>query len=202
MDIIEKYTLHNKSSRKGSKIDTIVIHHTGAWTIRSTVSWFMMKKANVSAHYIIDRDGKIIYMVAENMKAWHAGYSYFNNKYNVNNFSIGIELVGDGNMEEYTKLQIDSLVWLSKDIMKRYPAITVDRIVSHSQIRDEYRKRKPEKRHLAAIKTDPGKYFDWELLRKELKPKVKEVLHIPIKKKTWHELLLEFLTKFFSNKSG
>ena len=166
MKILESYTLVNRSKRPAkSEIDTIVIHHTGDFNYKGSIAWFKDKTSNVSAHYIIDLDGIIYKIVPESMKAWHAGYSYFENKYSVNNFSIGIELVGNGNNKKYTEAQLESLVWLCSDIISRHPKITIDRIVAHSFIRDEYNKRAKKKRD---EKVDPGKYFDWKDFRKRL----------------------------------
>lgn len=108
----------NYSDRKpGAVIDTIVLHWTGAETASSTINWFKNPAAKSSAHALIDKDGTIIYMVPENKKAWHAGVSSWNGRKNVNEFSLGIEIVGTD--AKFTDAQYNSIayqcaVWCSQ----------------------------------------------------------------------------------------
>ena len=196
MKILESYTLCNRSKRPlNIEIDTIVIHHTGDFSCKGTLAWFKDPASKASAQYVIDLDGQIYKVVPEFMKAWHAGYSWFKGKYWVNNFSIGIELVGDGNKKQYTEAQMESLVWLCADIIKRNPKITIDRITSHSHIRAEYQKRGKVK---VATKVDPGKYFDWVEFQKKLDKKLNPPT--PKKQKSENGLfsILSFIIKLFS----
>ena len=101
----------------------------------------------VSAHFLIRRDGELVQFVATNKRAWHAGQSCFNNRDNVNDFSIGVELEGidDGPFED---AQYDTLVRLTQVLMSAYPAIKKQNVVAHSDI-------------APGRKTDPGDLFDW-----------------------------------------
>ena len=87
-------------------------------------------------------------------RAWHAGDSEFKGKNAVNDFSIGIELEGMDN-SSFESVQYESLTVLTRLLMNTYPAITIDRIVGHSDI-------------AAGRKTDPGPYFDWHRFREKL----------------------------------
>lgn len=114
----------------------------------------------VSCHCLIRRDGRIIQYVPFTLRAWHAGVSSFLGRENCNNFSIGIELEGADEVP-YTKEQYEVLTSLILALMETYKKITIDRIVGHSTI--------------APIrKTDPGPAFDWVLLNKMLREKMKD----------------------------
>lgn len=79
----------------------IVLHETaGRLDKGNTVSWFQNRKCGVSAHFVIERDGSITQMVPCNRKAFHAGVSEWGGKKFCNSFSIGIELVGPGKLDE------------------------------------------------------------------------------------------------------
>ena len=102
----------------------------------------------VSAHFLIRRDGELIQFVPAHKRAWHAGQSCFNDRNNVNDFSIGIELEGieDSPFEDE---QYDTLVQLTGALMSVYPNIKKSNVVAHSDI-------------APGRKTDPGDHFDWE----------------------------------------
>lgn len=108
----------------------------------------------VSAHYFIERRGRLIRFVAEDMRAWHAGVSCFADRHNCNDFSLGIELEGD-DIQPFTEPQYEVLIELLRDLRGRYPGLTADRIVGHCHIA-------PER------KTDPGPHFAWERVRRGL----------------------------------
>lgn len=161
----------NFSSRDNHKIDCIVIHHTGTFNAKRDINWLTTKEYKnkdgkivrnyASAHYVIDRIGTIHKLVADLDKAWHAGYSYYKGLFDVNQFSIGIELVGNGNTSMFTNNQYESLTWLCNMLIKKYD-IPKDRITSHSHIRTEFKVRKPDIN--VASKYDPGDNFIWKKL--------------------------------------
>jgi len=101
----------------------------------------------VSAHLLIDRKGGLTQYVAFNRRAWHAGASSFGDRGGCNDFSIGIELEGRDD-EAYELIQYKRLAAVSNVLRTRWPAITRDRIVGHSDI-------------APGRKTDPGPAFDW-----------------------------------------
>ena len=103
----------------------------------------------VSSHFLIDRDGQLVQLVSVHKRAWHAGASQFFERQSCNDFSIGIELEGDGE-SAFTNEQYVSLTQLIALLVKNFPAI---RFAGHSDIA-------PER------KTDPGKSFDWVRLQR------------------------------------
>ncbi len=102
----------------------------------------------VSAHLLIDRNGKITQYVRFDQRAWHAGVSSFAGRENCNDYALGIELEGTDNLA-YTTAQYQALVEVSIILMREYPAITQQRIVGHCDVA-------PQR------KTDPGAAFAWE----------------------------------------
>lgn len=113
-------------------ITAIVIHYTAAMSIDSTIRWFADSKSQVSAHYVIGRDGRIVQMVADSMVAWHAGRSSLNGETGVNSFSIGIELVGT-DRSGFPEPQLVALDLLLTMLVARY-RIPPERIVGHADI--------------------------------------------------------------------
>lgn len=102
----------------------------------------------VSAHFLIERDGRVTQFVSCSQRAWHAGQSCFDGRENCNDFSIGIELEGTDD-QPFTPIQYERLVALSLALQRAYPLITPDRITGHEHI-------------APGRKTDPGPCFDWQ----------------------------------------
>lgn len=103
----------------------------------------------VSSHFLITRTGKLIQFVSTQNKAWHAGVSTFLGREKCNDFSIGIELEGDGETV-FEEAQYQALAKLMAELTEIYPQLQV---AGHSDIA-------PER------KTDPGKFFDWKKFQK------------------------------------
>lgn len=97
---------------------------------------------------MIDRKGEITQYVSFDDRAWHAGLSCFQGREKCNDFAIGIELEGSNN-QPFTEQQYATLQKLTQSLMQRYPQISKDRIVGHSDISP-------------GRKIDPGQYFDWK----------------------------------------
>ncbi|MCP4995458.1 MAG: 1,6-anhydro-N-acetylmuramyl-L-alanine amidase AmpD [Gammaproteobacteria bacterium] len=102
----------------------------------------------VSSHLLIRRDGELVQYAPLQQRAWHAGVSQFQERERCNDFAIGIELEGCDE-EPYTNAQYQTLITATRTITTRYPAITTERIVGHSDI-------------APGRKTDPGPAFDWQ----------------------------------------
>lgn len=105
--------------------------------------------AEVSAHYVIDRDGTCVQIVAEDMRAWHAGAGAWCGLDDINSRSIGIELVNTG-AEPFPTPQMRALETLLPEIMGHWGIAPVD-VIAHSDMA-------PERKH------DPGPRFDWRAL--------------------------------------
>jgi len=107
----------------GTAIDTIVIHATVLDSLQEVMEHFSSSQSRVSSHYTIDRDGTIVSHVPETARAWHAGVSKMKDgRENVNDFSIGIELVNrnDG-IDRFPEAQIQAMRDLVKTIIARRP---------------------------------------------------------------------------------
>ena len=115
-------------------ITTIVVHATANSTLIGAVSWFQNPTAYVSAHYVIGKDGRIVQMVKDEDQAWHAGKSEWRGVPNVNDYSLGIELVNlnDG-QDPYPETQYQSLVELCQALAHKYNISTED-IVGHYHV--------------------------------------------------------------------
>jgi len=108
----------------------------------------------VSSHLLIDRQGRCTQYVPFDKKAWHAGQSCFQGRDNCNDYSIGIELEGT-DFEQFTQKQYHSLVAVTRLLLEKYPQLSIDRIVGHSDI-------------APGRKSDPGPFFDWQGFRAAL----------------------------------
>tara|TARA_B100000989_G_scaffold236433_2_gene183293 strand:- start:63377 stop:63943 length:567 start_codon:yes stop_codon:yes gene_type:complete len=108
----------------------------------------------VSAHLLIDRAGELTQFVPFEKRAWHAGVSEFQGQRECNDYSIGIELEGTGDVA-YEDVQYQRLAKICAELMQQYPDITPERIVAHSDV-------------APGRKTDPGPTFDWQYFRQLL----------------------------------
>lgn len=113
-----------------------------------------LRGLRVSAHLLIRRDGEVLQYVPFHRRAWHAGLSSFAGRERCNDFSIGIELEGTDD-QAYTDDQYRHLAGIAAALSSRYPALTPERIVGHSDI-------------APGRKTDPGPAFDWPRFRRDL----------------------------------
>jgi len=115
-------------------VDCIVLHATAQPTLADTVNRFLNRHSRVSAHFVVDRDGRVVQMVPVEKRAWHAGTSSLFGTRNVNNYSIGIEMVNLNNgRDPFTDAQYTAVAQLIRNIRTCY-AIPDARIVSHAEI--------------------------------------------------------------------
>jgi len=124
-------------------------------SMRASINRLTSTKHKVSCHYLINRQGKIFQMVEDNKVAWHAGKSKWGKLKNLNNNSIGIELVNKGHQfgyQKFSKKQINVLIKLCTKLKRKYKI--KDRfILGHSDI-------------APLRKSDPGEKFPWFELKK------------------------------------
>jgi N-acetylmuramoyl-L-alanine amidase len=146
----------NFNERNGMDIDTIVIHHTASNNGAGDLAHLRDPKAEVSAHYMLDRDGKIYQLVGDSKRAWHAGKGELHGvPTDVNGRSIGIEIVNDGSGKTpFTEAQYKSLTQLVGYLKQEYK-VPMNNILGHKDVAV------PKGR-----KTDPANNFDWARLRK------------------------------------
>ena len=145
----------SRKSRQNKDIKFVIIHYTGMQSEIESIKRLKSKKYKVSCHYLINRKGQITQMVKDKNVAWHAGKSKWKNFVNLNEHSLGIELVNKGHRfgyQNFTKNQIKSLVKLCITLKKKY-GIKKENFLGHSDI--------------APIrKIDPGEKFPWKKLSK------------------------------------
>ena len=131
------------------KPNFVIIHHTAQSACDTTLRTFTLPRTQVSAHYVICKDGTIHHMLNDYLRAWHAGNSKWGNLTDVNSSSIGIELDNNG-FEPFAEAQINSLLILLKKLKKDNNIPTAN-FIGHSDIA-------PKR------KVDPNKYFPWQQL--------------------------------------
>ena len=139
--------------RNGRAPDMIVLHYTGMNDAEVAIRRLTVAGTEVSAHYIVREDGRIIQSVPENLRAWHAGAGTWGTETDVNSASIGIEIVNGGHdydLPAYPLRQIAAVIALCKGIMIRRN-IPRERVLGHSDVSP-------------GRKVDPGEKFPWQLL--------------------------------------
>jgi N-acetylmuramoyl-L-alanine amidase len=138
----------------GIRIDMLVLHYTGMESAEAALARLRDPAARVSAHYLIDEDGRVARLVEERERAWHAGVASWRGAADINARSIGIELVNPGHEFGYRPFpepQMAALIELAGDILARFPDIRPRNVVAHSDV-------------APTRKMDPGELFDWRLL--------------------------------------
>jgi N-acetylmuramoyl-L-alanine amidase len=141
----------NCGPRKGGILapDMIVIHYTAMQSAQAAIDTLCNHENEVSAHYLIARDGAVTQMVDEGARAWHAGAGRWAGCDDINSRSIGIELDNDG-FSPFSAPLMDALEDLLGAIMSRWD-IPAHNVIAHSD--------------LAPLrKIDPGGRFDWRRL--------------------------------------
>ncbi|MEO8885483.1 MAG: N-acetylmuramoyl-L-alanine amidase [Mucilaginibacter sp.] len=127
----------------------VIIHFTGQDSIQQTLKTFSLLSTEVSAHYVVGKDGKIYHLVNDYMRSNHAGVGKWGSVTDMNSCSLGIEIDNNGT-EPFTDAEVKSLLALL-DYLKRTYNIPTANFIGHE---DFAPKRKP----------DPGPLFPWKLL--------------------------------------
>lgn len=131
-------------------ISMIVLHYTGMATGEEALARLRDPAAKVSCHYLVEEDGTVFRLVADEARAWHAGASHWRDVDDVNSASIGIEIVNPGHdwgYRAFPEVQVDAVVRLVAHLKDRYE-ITRGNIVGHSD-------------SAPSRKRDPGELFPW-----------------------------------------
>jgi N-acetylmuramoyl-L-alanine amidase len=137
----------------GRQVDMIVLHYTGMPDAESAIAQLCTAGSEVSAHYVVLEDGRIVQCVPEAKRAWHAGKSSWAGEEDINSCSIGIEIVNRGHDWGYPSFplrQIAAVIALCRGIMLRRKVPT-HRVLAHSDV-------------APARKKDPGEKFPWHSL--------------------------------------
>lgn len=131
------------------KPNYVVIHHTAQNSCEQTLKTFTLTRTQVSAHYVICRDGVVHHMLNDYLRAHHAGAGKWGNVTDMNSCSIGIELDNNG-FEPFSEKQINSLISLLDRIKKKY-AIPSANFIGHGDL-------------APTRKNDPSILFPWKTL--------------------------------------
>jgi len=131
------------------KPNFVIIHHTAQNGCPETLHTFTITQSQVSAHYVICKDGTVHHMLNDYLRAWQAGMSKWGNNTDINSSSIGIELDNNG-FEYFTDPQISSLLILLDSLKNRYK-IPQENFIGHGDI-------------APGRKVDPNWRFPWKTL--------------------------------------
>lgn len=144
----------NHGERKdGQQPSMLILHYTGMPDDGEALQWLCNPVSQVSAHYFVFPDGRVLQLVPEGRRAWHAGVSSWDGETDINSCSIGIEIANPGHpggMPAYPDEQMASVAALAKDIVARW-RIPATRVLGHSDV-------------APGRKLDPGETFPWRLL--------------------------------------
>lgn len=155
MNLIEAPSPNFGPRKDGKKIKYLVLHYTGTPSAFEALRLLQGGDPShqVSAHYMVDEDGTVSRIVQEEMRAWHAGKSYWEGEEDLNSASIGIEIQNPGHEYGYRPFpaeQMAAVTQLCREIMARHNILSYN-VLAHSDIA-------PER------KEDPGELFPWQAL--------------------------------------
>ncbi|CAN5281850.1 N-acetylmuramoyl-L-alanine amidase [soil metagenome] len=138
---------------KGLLPDMIVLHYTGMPDVEGAITRLCTAGTDVSAHYIVLEDGRVVQCVPESKRAWHAGIGFWAGETDINSCSIGIEIINRGHdwgYPDFPRRQIAAVTTLCRGIMLRHE-LPSHRVLGHSDV-------------APARKKDPGEKFPWHSL--------------------------------------
>lgn len=151
--VIESHPSPNFGPRRdGARPQLIVLHYTAMPSAEAALERLCDPAAEVSAHYLICRSGRVFRLVAEAQRAWHAGHGEWQGQADVNSRSIGIELDNMGDCPFSAPL-MQALETLLPGIMQRW-SIPAGGVIGHSDM-------------APGRKQDPGPRFDWARLARQ-----------------------------------
>jgi len=151
MDTLKRPSPNVNDRPAGTAIDMVILHYTGMKTGAAALDWLCDPDARVSAHYLVEEDGNTWQMVEDSQRAWHAGLSHWSGAKDINDRSIGIEIVNPGHEFGYRAFpdaQMRAVETLLAQIIERHQ-ISPARVVGHSDI-------------APTRKQDPGELFKWK----------------------------------------
>ena len=144
----------NYGDRNNGRLpDMIVLHYTGMPDVEAAITQLCKTGTEVSAHYVVLEDGRIVQCVPEAKRAWHAGVSSWAGEDDINSCSIGVEIVNGGHdwgYPEFPLRQIAAVIALCRGIMLRRK-VPPHRVLAHSDVAPSRKK-------------DPGEKFPWHSL--------------------------------------
>ena len=139
--------------RNYARPDSLVLHYTGMPTAAAAIALLRDPASQVSCHYVIEETGRVVQLVPESRRAWHAGVSCWRGEHDMNSASIGVEICNpghEGGLPDFPDVQIAATAALCRDVITRY-GLRPERVLAHSDI-------------APARKRDPGERFPWARL--------------------------------------
>lgn len=139
--------------REGLVPDMLILHYTGMESAEAAERWLCDPASEVSAHYLVHEDGRVVQMVREAERAWHAGKSSWRGRTDINSCSIGIEIANPGHnfgYPDFPVAQVEAVIALCRGICSRH-SIAPERVLAHSDV-------------APGRKIDPGERFPWRTL--------------------------------------
>ncbi len=136
--------------RDGQEPEILLLHYTGMASTETACERLTIAESQVSCHYVVLEDGRVLQLVPERLRAWHAGLSSWDGETDVNSRSIGIEIGNPGHdhgYPDFPDVQIEAVIALSHDICARR-GIRPQCVLAHSDVA-------PQR------KDDPGEKFPW-----------------------------------------
>jgi N-acetylmuramoyl-L-alanine amidase len=143
----------NHGGRGDGPLDILLLHYTGMPDADQALAWLCNPESKVSTHHFIYEDGRVLSLVPEARRAWHAGASRWGDATDINSRSIGIEIANPGHpggLPDFPDAQIEALIALCRGIVERHP-IPPHRVLAHSDV-------------APGRKLDPGERFPWARL--------------------------------------
>ena len=143
----------NFDARGGAPVDIVLLHYTGMADDEAAVRRLADPHSKVSCHYVVHEDGRIIAMVDEEERAWHAGQASWKGVSDINARSVGIEICNPGHEHGYRPFpdaQIEAVIALARAIVARH-GVAREHVLAHSDVA-------PDR------KDDPGELFPWDRL--------------------------------------
>jgi N-acetylmuramoyl-L-alanine amidase len=147
---IEERPSPNHGERKEGPVDILLLHYTDMPDDNQALSWLCDPRSKVSSHYFVHQDGRVVALVPEDRRAWHAGEARWGTSRDINSRAIGIEIANAGHRggrPEFPDAQIEAVIALSTAILSRH-AIPAHRVLAHSDVSP-------------GRKIDPGERFPW-----------------------------------------
>ena len=122
--------------REDRRPDMLLLHYTGMPRTDEALAWLCDPASSVSCHYFVFEDGRVVQLVPEARRAWHAGAASWGADRDINSCSIGVEIANpghDGGLPAYPAAQIASVTALGRDIAARW-SIPPERVLAHSDV--------------------------------------------------------------------
>ncbi|SON55738.1 N-acetylmuramoyl-L-alanine amidase AmiD precursor [Hartmannibacter diazotrophicus] len=150
LQIEERLSPNHGERAPGTRIEFVILHYTGMPSAEEACNWLCDPRSQVSSHYFVHEDGRVLRLVPEERRAWHAGVARWRGLDDINSRSIGIEIANPGHdhgYAEFPQSQIVSVIDLVAQIVARHNILPND-ILAHSDI-------------APTRKDDPGEKFPW-----------------------------------------